>query len=149
MNVLRARLQDYNALQGVRLTLPFQRNDDGDDYKDEVRYMAELRSRDSLDILNKDQKIIYLEQKILQLSKLQEALIPFPEICEEAKIQYENLKTLSCSRVFTSNLQSIDTIIVFDAVWKDSIPDDVLAKEKDRLYKWLDFKLKLDTLIMR
>ncbi|WP_299767847.1 DUF389 domain-containing protein [uncultured Dokdonia sp.] len=149
MNVLRARLQDYSALQGVRLTLPFQRNDDGDDYKDEVRYMAELRSRDSLDILNKDQKIIYLEQKVLQLSKLEEALIPFSEICEEAKIQYENLKALSYSRTYMSNLENIDTLTVFDAVWKDSIADDVLTKDKERLYKWLDFKLKLDTLIVR
>jgi len=148
MNVLNARLLDYKPLKDALLTLPNQRSE-GDNFEDEVRYMAELRSKDSLDILNKDQKIVFLESKLLDLSKLEKDVIPFKDIVDEVHINYEDLVALSCSRRLSSNFKKIDTIMVFNTTWKESMKEEEVLKEKDKLYKWLGYKLKLDTLVLQ
>ena len=148
MNVLNARLLDYKPLKDALLTLPNQRSE-GDNFEDEVRYMAELRSKDSLDILNKDQKIVFLESKLLDLSKLEKDVIPFKDIVGEVHINYEDLVALSCSRRLSSNFKKIDTIMVFNTTWKESMKEEEVLKEKDKLYKWLGYKLKLDTLVLQ
>jgi len=53
IDVWRARLQNYEALKDVVLKRP-ERNDDNN-FEDNLRYMSELRSRDSLDLLSKNQ----------------------------------------------------------------------------------------------
>jgi Leucine-rich repeat (LRR) protein len=120
-----------------------------DDFKDEVRYMEELRSRDSLDLLSKDQKIIYLEEKVTKLSKLEKDIIPFEDICAEAKINYDKIKTLSYSNTFVSNFSKIDTLAVFNVTWEENMTDDFKEKEKTKLFNWLKYKLKLDTLVVK
>jgi len=146
MNVLRRRLQTYSALSDTKLVL----NQSGTDtsFEDEVRYMEELRSRDSLDLLSKNQKIIYLENKVTELSKLEKDLIPFATICAEARINYENIKSLSYASTMTSNFNTIDTIPVFKVTWVDTISEAVRIKDQKRLYDWLKFKIKPDTLIV-
>ncbi|MFT5102696.1 MAG: putative hydrophobic protein (TIGR00271 family) [Candidatus Latescibacterota bacterium] len=146
MNVLRGRLQTYSSLSDAKLVL----NQSGADtsFEDEVRYMGELRSRDSIDLLSKNQKIIYLENKVTELSKLEKDLIPFATICAEAQINYENIRSLSYARTMTSNFNTIDTIPVFKVTWVDTISEAVRIKDQERLYRWLKFKIKPDTLIV-
>lgn len=146
MNVLRGRLQAYNALSDTKLLL----NQSGTDtsFEDEVRYMAELRSRDSIDLLSKNQKILYLENKVTELSKLEKDQIPFAAICAEAQINYENIKSLSYASTLTSNFNTIDTIPVFKVTWVDTISEAVRIKDQQRLYNWLKFKIKPDTLVV-
>ena len=110
--------------------------------------MEELRSRDSLDLLTKNQKIIFLEDKVAQLSKLEKDQMPFKDISDEAKINYENMTSLSYSKILISNFEAIDTVTVFRSVWNDSIDPEIIRKDKDRLYKWLKFKLNADTLVL-
>lgn len=147
MSVLNSRLSDYDALKESVLVIPNQRSE-VNNFEDEVRYMAELRSKDSLDILNKDQKIVFLEHKVLELSKLEKDVIPFKDIVDEAHINYEDLIALSGSRRLNSDFKKIDTIMVFNATWKESLKKDEVLKERDKLYKWLGYKLKLDTLVL-
>jgi len=146
MNVLRGRLQTYSSLSDAKLVL----NQSGADtsFEDEVRYMEELRSRDSIDLLSKNQKIIYLENKVTELRKLEKDLIPFATICAEAQINYENIRSLSYARTMTSNFNTIDTIPVFKVTWVDTISEAVRIKDQERLYRWLMFKIKPDTLIV-
>ena len=146
MNVLRGRMQTYSALSDVRLVLNQSKKDDS--FEDEVRYMEELRSRDSLDLFTKNQKIIFLEEKVAQLSKLEKDQIPFKELCDEARINYETLLTLSYSRTLSSNLGRIDTLSQFRALWNDSLGPEALLRDQTKLYNWLKYELKQDTLVL-
>lgn len=147
MDVLRGRMLTYSALENTKLVLNQSTFDNS--YEDEVRYMAELRSRDSLDLLSKNQKIIFLEEKVSQLSKLEKDLIPFKELCDEATINYENLESLSYSTTLVSNFQKIDTLNMFTTQWVDTIESAVIDKDRTRLYNWLKYKLNVDTLVVR
>jgi len=146
MNFLKKRMLTYSDLQEVNLLLNQSSKDNS--YKDEVKYIAELRFRDSLDLMSKNQKIIFLEEKLAKLSMLEADQIPFESIAEEARINYDGLKGLSFSIKLVSDFNNIDTLTVFTAKWKDSLPPAKVSADKKRLYEWLKFKVTADSLVL-
>ena len=146
MNFLKKRMLTYSDLQEVNLLLNQSSKDNS--YKDEVKYIAELRFRDSLDLMSKNQKIIFLEEKLAKLSVLEADQIPFESIAEEARINYDGLKGLSFSIKLVSDFNNIDTLTVFTAKWKDSLPPAKVSADKKRLYEWLKFKVTADSLVL-
>ncbi|MFT7628419.1 MAG: putative hydrophobic protein (TIGR00271 family) [Ulvibacter sp.] len=147
LGLLRNRLLAYTSLADTKLVLNQSLKDNS--FQDEVRYMEELRSRDSLDLLTRDQKIAVLEDKMAKLRRLEKDIIPFQEICIEAKINYENLETISYASTLRSNFSKIDTLAVFNVTWDGSISKENKAKDMKKLYDWLKYKLKKDTLILK
>ena len=147
VSVLRNRLLDYTSLANTKLSLNQSLRDNS--FRDQQRYMEELRLRDSLDLLSRDQKIAYLEEKMAKLRSLEKNIIPFQEICVEAKINYENLETISYASTLRSNFNKIDTLTVFNVTWDSSISKRDRAKSMTRLYEWLKYKLQKDTLILK
>ena len=147
MSLLRNRLLAYSSLTDTKLVLNQSQKDNS--YQDEVRYMEELRDRDSLDLLSKNQKIMFLEEKVTKLSRLEKDVIPFEDICAEAKINYEKLESLSYASTLRSNFSKIDTLAVFNATWNESISEESKTKDMAKLYNWLKYKLKKDTLVLK
>jgi hypothetical protein len=147
MGVLRNRLNAYSSLADTELVLNQSMKDNS--FRDEVRYMEELRSRDSLDLMTKTQKIVYLEDKVTRLSRLEAGLIPFDAICKEAKVNYEDIKTLSYGNTFISNFNTVDTIDIFTVTWNESMSNAEKTKGRERLYNWLKVRLNKDTLVVK
>ena len=142
----RMKSEDYKALNESDLI--FNQNK----FKniDNIKYMIELRSRDSLDLLSQTQKIEFLENKVKQLSKLERNYVAFEELTKEVKINYENIEQFSYSNEITSNFTKLDTLSVFTVKWNDSLAtEDIIIKDKDKLERWLKVKLNLDTLVVR
>jgi len=144
-DLLEQRLSNYKALKNTKLYVNQVKNRNINN----LEYMEELRYRDSLDLLSQAQKISYLEEKALKLSKIERNQIPFEELLNEVKINYENVERFSYSSQLTSNFSKIDTLAVFSVKWKNSITDETfIAKDKDRIERWLKTRLKLDTLVV-
>ncbi|MBN4057850.1 DUF389 domain-containing protein [Olleya sp. AH-315-K02] len=142
----RMRTDEYKSLNESKLIF----NQNKSKNIDNLKYMEELRSRDSLDLLSQTQKIKFLEDKVSQLSKLERNYIAFEELTEEVKINYENIEEFSYSNVITSNFNKIDTLLVFTVKWNDSLTtEDIIIKDKDKLERWLKLKLNLDTLVVK
>lgn len=148
MGLLRSRLKNYKAL-GDNTVLDLNQNKEANGLENEMRYLSELRSRDSLEINTKEQKIALLEKEVSKLMKFEADQIPFQDICDEAKINYENLASLSFSNTYISNFEKIDTLKIFETQWKSSANSITVQKDKSRLYNWLKYKLKLDTLVVK
>lgn len=146
ISLLQNRMNDYRALGETKLIF----NQNKSKNIDNLKYMEELRSRDSLDLLSQTQKILFLEDKVNKLSKLERNYIAFEELTREVKIIYENIEQFSYSNLISTNFTKIDTISVFSAKWYDSIANDALIKkDRDKLERWLKEKLELDTLIVK
>src|SRR5690606_37218828 len=79
ISVLRGRLKDYPALTNTKLNFIQSRSKN----LDNLRYMSQLRYRDSLDLLSQTEKINFLENKVAKLSKYEEFNIPFLELSKE------------------------------------------------------------------
>lgn len=145
ISVLRGRLKDYPALSNAKLTF----NQNKSKNLDNLRYMSQLRYRDSVDLLSQSEKIAFLENKVSKLSKYEALQIPFEDLTKEVKINYENVERLSYSSVISSNFKQIDTVAVFTAKWKEGTASEEIDKEKNKLYRWLKQKYSLDTLVVR
>lgn len=143
--VLKGRMKDYPALANAQLVFNQNRSKN----LDNMRYMAQLRYRDSLDLLSQSEKIIFLENKVRKLSKYEALQIPFEELTKEVAINYENIDRLSYSSVISSNFKKLDTIAEFTVKWNNAIKADAIAKEQNKLERWLKQKYKLDTLVVR
>ncbi len=144
--VLKQRFLAYNYLNNTELVINQAKNR----VINNLEYMEELRTRDSLDLMTQQQKITFLEGKVKQLSKLERHYIPFETITEEVKINYENLESLSYSKVINSNFKKLDTVNVFLVKWNDSlINQEAQIKQEVKLKEWLKLRLKLDTLVVK
>ena len=144
--VLEQRFSDYSNLDNTKLIVNQTKNR----VVNNLEYMEELRTRDSLDLMTQQQKITFLEDKVKELSKFEIEHIPFEELTKEVKINYENLDQLSYSNELRSNFSKIDTLSVFTVKWNDSLStEESRSKDIVKLEKWLKLKLKLDTLVVK
>ena len=145
-DLLQQRFSNYNALSSTKLYINQVKNRTINN----LEYMEELRTRDSLDLLSQTQKIAFLENKVKELSKLEKNYIPFDELTKEVKINYETIEQFSYANVIHSNFSKMDTLSVFSVKWVDSLAkEDVRKKDKEKLEKWLKLKLNLDTLVVK
>src|SRR5690606_24151024 len=109
ISVIRARMKDYPALANTKLIFNQNRSRN----LDNMRYMSQLRLRDSLDLLSQAERIVFLEDMVRKLGKYEALQIPFVELTKEVKINYEDIERLSYSSVISSNFEKLDTIAEF------------------------------------
>ncbi|PTL99655.1 MAG: hypothetical protein DA407_16620 [Bacteroidetes bacterium] len=115
-----------------------------------LEYMEELRSRDSLDLLSQSQKISFLEDRVRRLSRLERDQIPFDELTKEIKINFDKFEQISFSNEISSNFKTLDTMKVFQVKWIDSlVTEDSKIKDGKRLKAFIKQRLNIDTLIIR
>jgi Predicted membrane protein len=144
--VLEGRFKDYPRLVDAELRI----NQATFKEVNNLEYMEELRSRDSLDLLTQQQKINFLEDKVAQLSKLERDQIPFQEVLPEVRINFENLEKFAFSNEIQSDFKEIDTLKVFNIRWIDSlVTEESKQKDSKRLYEFLKERLELDTLVVK
>ncbi|WP_411896048.1 DUF389 domain-containing protein [Winogradskyella sp. A2] len=146
--LLEARFNDpdYYALRDTKLSINQVKNR----AINNLEYMEELRTRDSLDLLSQGQKISYLEDRVRILSRLEKDQIPFEEVVREAKINYEKLEAISYAKEIKTNFSKIDTLSVFSIKWIDSLSTpESIDKDSKKLGEWLKVKLKKDTLVIK
>ena len=147
LELLRSRMSNYKALDGTTLLL--NQNIEDDDVENEMRYLVVLRSRDSLEIYNKEQKIAILERELARLLKYEQSQIPFAAISQEAKILHSDLEQLRYAPTLISNFEKVDTLVVFETLWSREAKAKQIEAQKFQLYQWLKYKLSLDTLVVR
>jgi len=94
-------------------------------------------------IQGKDEQIRFLENE-LALMKIQN--VPFKELSEEIKINYESIETFSYSNKITTNFKATDTLPVINIRWKNNVSSKERRADLKKIESWLKFKLKLDTL---
>lgn len=145
-DILEQRFSNYSALENTKLYINQVKNRTINN----LEYMEELRTRDSLDLMSQQQKISFLEDRVRKLSRLERSQIPFEELTKEVKINYETIEEFAYSSVINSNFKKIDTLSVFTVKWNDSLAKEAIrVKDKAKLEKWLKLKLKLDTLVVK
>jgi hypothetical protein len=145
INLLRSRLKDYRALNNTELIV----NQNKTKNLDNMRYMEELRTRDSLDLLSQTDQINYLENRLSQLAKLDKSYSSFDALTKELKIIYEPLEEISYASVVSTNFKEKDTISVFYIKWdKSKTKEKERERDTEKLRALLKLKLSLDTLVV-
>lgn len=144
--LLKARLKNYDALKNAKLILNQNRSRN----LDNLKYMEQIRLRDSLDLLSQSEKIMFLENKLKSLSKLEQLQIPFDKLTREVKINYAAVSRISYATVITSNFSKMDTLSVFTVKWNNNNIDEAgISKQQPQLERWLKERFDLDSLVVR
>lgn len=95
--------------------------------------------------------ITSLNQRIEQDALLKDKTsIAFSSIAKDAKIRYNNIKSISFSRVLnTKDFIKIDTIPEISIKWNPKLAKSKRVKKEAELRTWLQKEMKLDTLFIR
>ncbi len=143
INVLTNRLSAYQALHNTILEV--------NQYEgvNNLEYMEELRSRDSLDLLSHRHQIELLRKRLVNLKTLEKNQIPFINVSKEVKINYPEIESFTYAKEISSDFKTVDTLTVFKIKWNDSLVDQNNVNVlRSKLGEWLKFKLDLDTLVV-
>ncbi|MCB0442946.1 MAG: DUF389 domain-containing protein, partial [Flavobacterium sp.] len=105
-------------------------------------------------ILNKKEEIIVKQEKELlvlqkQLYLSEKSKIPFDQIANEIKINYKNVDEIAFSRLIKTNFNTIDTIPIFYLKWNNTISNNRIVSDEEKIEKWLRLKLHNDKLVVR
>ena len=105
--------------------------------------LEDLYVKNAQIIQDKDEKIQFLENEIANIKVRN---VPFKQLSEEVKLNYEGLETFSYSNRITTNFQKTDTLPVINLSWKKNVTSNQRKSESQKIQAWLKYKLKLDTL---
>lgn len=139
------RLPEFGLEQ---TTLEIHQDEETSKLIDEINIIKSSYVKNQEMIASKEETIQEKEARIRDLSDRLEDIerrqIPFINISEEAKINYEGLKAISFSNLIKTNFATIDTVPVFYIQWHDSIQNT--DQKEVQLKKWLKKRLELDSL---
>ncbi|WP_394750950.1 DUF389 domain-containing protein [Spongiimicrobium salis] len=139
INTWLVQKNDYSWLDNTELKVVQAGRDDSEE---KFNYVSELYESKKAELLGKDEQIKVLESEVARLGKLTSKQIPFAEISAEAKVNYENLRSLGFAYVVKTDFSKLDTIPTFEAKWKDGLDDNTIIAAQKKLGDWLKIRLK-------
>ncbi len=116
---------------------------------DQIKYVTELYESKKAELLNKDEKIRLLEMEVTNLNQLRKGQIPFKDISDEAKANYQNLASLGYAREITTDFSKLDTLSIFEVEWNEGTTMEQRVTDSKRLADWLKLRIKDTTLQLR
>ena len=134
------KLKTYEYLEDTELNV--LQNENSENF-DQLKYMVELKRRDSLNLIESKTRIEDLETELIKLQK-SKRLIKFDQVAEEIRLNYENIEEVSFADILKSNFEQIDTIPTFSVKWKSELEEAQKSKIENKLQKWLSYKLNID-----
>lgn len=134
-----------SALSRAKLTV-FQGG--RDDTQERLEYITELYQDKKAQLSSKEAQIQLLEDEVAELSKLKDE-VDFNAVISEAKINYEDLQEMGYARLVKSNFSKMDTTLLFTVKWKDSMDTSKSFDAQRKLKKWLQTRLKKDSIVIR
>jgi uncharacterized hydrophobic protein (TIGR00271 family) len=135
IHLLKAKLKKYPNLSLTEII--FNQLEIENDFKEQKRFLSELRYRDSLDLINKSSQIEILTKKINRLEKIENNNLFYQSILNEVKFNYQDIEEFN----YLMEIWPNDTIPVFTVKWSEDVLEQNIINQEDKLKKWLFFKL--------
>lgn len=115
----------------------------------QLKYVNELYESQKSILVDKDDKIKFLETELTRLRKSAGIQIPFTDISSEARANYENLISLSYAPTIITDFSKTDTVPVFEVQWKKEVNKADTEKDAKKLSEWLKLRLKNDKIQLK
>lgn len=142
ISLWKSKLSYYEDLSDVELRV--LQNESSEEFN-QYKYMKELKSRDSLELIASQNTIRLLSRKLDSIKKKKKVKhIPVPEIAKEIKINYDKITKVSFAEVLVVNEDILDTIPTFSLSWNEKLAPAEKQTFESRLSNWLSYKIKRD-----
>lgn len=139
---LKTRVKKYPQLSLTSIV--FNQQEIENDFKEQKRFLVELRKIDSLEISSKTKQIEQLENKLKEFEKVESLNVLYKTIIQDIKFNYEDIEEINLQNVI-SLVNSNDFEPVFLIKWKDSMLTQEILNQENKLREWLSFKLESES----
>ncbi|MGX1025207.1 DUF389 domain-containing protein [Psychroflexus sp. MBR-150] len=140
INLWNSKMKSYENLKDVKLKILQNKNTDN---FNQFRYMKELKTRDSLELLTSQKQIQLLSRRLDSINKTnQKQSIPFTDIVKEIKLNYEKVSDVSFAEMVIAKNNIVDTLPTFKLTWDDKMTLTDKTTFENRLSNWLAYKIK-------
>ena len=139
---LKTRIKKYPQLSLTSIV--FNQQEIENDFKEQKRFLVELRKIDSLEISSKTKQIEQLENKLKEFEKVESLNVLYKTIIQDIKFNYEDIEEINLQNVI-SLVNSNDFEPVFLIKWKDSMLSQEISVQENKIREWLSFKLESES----
>ena len=133
MDLLSSKMVKYPNLSQTKII--FNQKNIENDFKEQKRFLVELRQRDSIDLIEKNIQIQILNKKISDFEKKDKINLLFDDIFNEINIHFEEIEE------FYYDKSNSDSIPLFLVKWSNNINEDIIINKEKKLNKWISYKL--------
>jgi len=139
ISLLKTKIQKYPYLSLT--TIKFNQQEIQNDFKEQKRFLVELRKRDSLDLEIKSKELEVLREKLkkLELKEFNNNL--YKTLVEDIKFNYEEV--LDIKFHFNESFND-DQKIIFYIKWNDSAEEELRLNSLKKIREWIKIKLDSD-----
>ncbi|GGE18895.1 DUF389 domain-containing protein [Psychroflexus salis] len=138
IDLWKAKLSSYSALEDAKLKI--LQNENSENF-DQMTYILELKSRDSLEIISKGKEIDELKKEMEKI-KSSVKYVPFGDIAQEIKLNYGDVANVEYAELLSTDFNKLDTVPYFKIKWKTPLEKEEKQDFEKRLSDWLAFKIK-------
>ena len=147
ISLLNAKIKKYPSLSLTKII--FNQQNIENDFKEQKRFLFELKYRDSIDLVNKNREIEILKKKLDKLEKKDRANDLINSIIKEIKINYDEIIDFNYEKIIKYNSEGVDTLPVFNAIWSKKVSEEFIENQESKIRKWINLKLTNDSFILK
>ena len=105
---------------------------------EQAKFLLELRYRDSLELIEKSNRIDFLQNKLMVLQSTEKINLIIESLSTEIDIHFEEIDSF----YFKYDGDFVDDIPKLYIKWSNALEDYTIAKRQIKLQEWLDFKFE-------
>lgn len=139
ISLLQNKIKKYPHLSLT--TIKFNQQENQNDFKEQKRFLVELRKRDSLDLETKSKELEFLREKLKKLETKEFNKNLYKTLIEDIKFNYEEVSEMNFHINDSSN---DDQKIIFYIKWNDNTDENSRINSLKKIRQWITLKLDSD-----
>jgi len=139
ISLLQNKIKKYPHLSLT--TIKFNQQENQNDFKEQKRFLVELRKRDSLDLETKAKELEVLREKLKKLETKEFNKNLYKTLIEDIKFNYEEVSEMN---FYINDYSNDDQKIIFYIKWNDNTDENSRINSLKKIRQWITLKLDSD-----
>jgi len=139
ISLLKNKIKKYPHLSLT--TIRFNQQETQNDFKEQKRFLVELRKRDSLDLEIKSKELVVLREKLKKLETKEFNNNQYKTLVEDIKFNYEEVSEMN---FHINDYSNHDQKIIFYIKWNDDSDENIRINSLKKIREWISLKLDSD-----
>ncbi len=139
ISLLKNKIKKYPHLSLT--TIKFNQQETQNDFKEQKRFLVELRKRDSLDLEIKSKELVVLREKLKKLETKEFNNNLYKTLVEDIKFNYEEVSEMN---FHINDYSNDDQKIIFYIKWNDDSDENIRINSLKKIREWISLKLDSD-----
>ena len=140
ISLLKNKIKKYPHLSLT--TIKFNQQENQNDFKEQKKFLVELRKRDSLDLETKSKELEVLREKLKKLETKEFNNNQYKALVEDIKFNYEEVSEMN---FHINDYSNDDQKIIFYIKWNDDSDENRRINSLKKIREWISLKLNSDS----